>query len=143
MARWLISTALQRYQGQMVRTVERLGHEQLGAMGDAEAGAGTAEGGQGAGAHSGGGGQAAGQRAGQRGESDLALQDAQNAFFQDLGRQDMRASRAAAMTGNALQADAEIVLRGAQENAGVVSPLPLQEDEEEGFFHSNEEILPL
>ncbi len=47
------------------------------------------------------------------------------------------------MTGNALQADAEIVLRGAQENAGVVSPLPLEEDEEEGFFHSHEEILPL
>ena len=49
----------------------------------------------------------------------LVLQDAQNAFFQDLGRQDMRASRAAAMTGNALQADAETVLRGAQENARV------------------------
>ena len=142
MARWLISTALQRYQGQMVRTVERLGHEQLGAMGDAEAGAGTAEGGQGAGAHSGGGGQAAGQRAGQRGESDLALQDAQSAFFRELGREDLRASRAAVMTGNALPVEAEIVLRGAQENARVVSPLPLEEDEE-GVFHSNEEILPL
>ena len=55
----------------------------------------------------------------------------------------MRASGAAVMTGNALPVEAETALGGAQENAGVVSPLPLQEDEEEGFFHSNEEILPL
>ena len=54
-----------------------------------------------------------------------------------------RAARSVAMTGNALPVEAEIVLRGAQENARVVSPLPIQEDEEEGFFHSNEEILPL
>ena len=52
-----------------------------------------------------------------------------------------RAARSVAMTGNALPVEAEIVLRGAQENARVVSPLPLEEDEE-GVFHSHEETLP-